>query len=74
MDDIKIIVGKRIQERRTELRMTQEEFAKKVGYKSRSAIAKIETGNSDLPQTKVYVGFLDNKNEATPSIWSSLLI
>lgn len=53
MDDIKIIVGKRIQERRTELRMTQEELAKKVGYKSRSAIAKIETGNSDLPQTKV---------------------
>ena len=53
MDDIKIIVGKRIQERRTELRMTQDELAKKVGYKSRSAIAKIETGNSDLPQTKV---------------------
>ena len=53
MDDTKINVGKRIQERRTELRMTQEELAKKVGYKSRSAIAKIETGNSDLPQTKV---------------------
>ena len=53
MDDIKIIVGKRIQERRTELRMAQEELAKKVGYKSISAIAKIENGMNGLNQSKL---------------------
>ena len=46
-------VGQNILKRRKELKMTQEDLAKKLGYKSRSAIAKIETGNSDLPQTKV---------------------
>ena len=33
--------------------MTQEELAKRLGYTSRSSIAKIETGNSDLPLSKV---------------------
>ena len=35
-------VGDRIRARRTELGMTQEELAKKAGYKSRSSINKIE--------------------------------
>ena len=33
--------------------MSQEELAKKLGYKSRSTIAKIETGKVDLPESKI---------------------
>lgn len=32
---------------------TQEELAKKTGYTDRSAIAKIEAGRIDLPQSKI---------------------
>lgn len=45
-------VGERIKRRRIELDMTQEELAKKVGYKSRSSINKIELSR-DLPLPKV---------------------
>lgn len=45
-------VGERIRQRRIELNMTQEELAKKAGYKSRSSINKIENSR-DLPITKV---------------------
>ena len=33
--------------------MSQEELAFKVGYKDRSSIAKVETGNVDLPESKI---------------------
>ena len=42
-----------IRARREELHMTQEELARKMGYKSRSTIAKIESGESDIPQKKI---------------------
>lgn len=45
-------VGDRIKKRRLELGLTQEELAKKAGYKSRSSINKIELSR-DLPLTKV---------------------
>lgn len=45
-------VGERIKLRRLELNMTQEELAKKVGYKSRTSINKIELARS-LPLSKV---------------------
>jgi transcriptional regulator with XRE-family HTH domain len=45
-------IGERIKRRRIELDMTQEELAKKVGYKSRSSINKIELSR-DLPLPKV---------------------
>lgn len=45
-------VGERIKQRRIELNMTQDELAKKVGYKSRSSINKIELSR-DLPLPKV---------------------
>ena len=32
---------------------TQEELAARMGYSDRSAIAKIETGNVDIPQSKI---------------------
>lgn len=43
----------RIKEKRIELNMTQEELADKMGYKSRSAINKIEKGLRDINQTQI---------------------
>ena len=45
-------VGERIKLRRLELNLSQDELAKKVGYKSRSSINKIELAR-DLPLRKV---------------------
>ena len=46
-------IGGKIKARREELGMTQDELAKKTGYKSRSSINKIERGGNDLPQSKI---------------------
>lgn len=46
-------IGERIKLRREELRMSQDELAKKVGYKSRSSINKIEADGRGLPQRKI---------------------
>lgn len=45
-------IGERIKTKRIELNMSQDELAKKVGYKSRSSIQKIEVAR-DLPLRKV---------------------
>lgn len=45
-------IGDRIRQKRIELNMSQDELAKKVGYKSRSSIQKIEASR-DLPLKKV---------------------
>ena len=42
-----------IRARRVALNMTQQELAKKLGYKSTSTIAKIESGENDIPQAKI---------------------
>ena len=44
---------KKIRARREELNMSQDELAKKLGYKSRSSINKIEKGENDIPQSKI---------------------
>lgn len=46
-------LGLRIKTRRNELGMTQAELAKKLGYKTKSSITKIEQGISDITQTQV---------------------
>lgn len=46
-------IGERIKHRRELLGMSQDELAKKVGYKSRSSINKIETDGRGLPQSKI---------------------
>jgi len=46
-------IGDRIAARRNELGMSQDELAKKLGYKSRSSINKIEKGGNELPQKKI---------------------
>lgn len=52
------IIGDNIRKRREELGYTQEELAKKLGYKSKSTINKIELGINDISQTKI-IAFAD---------------
>lgn len=47
------VLYERIKSRRLSLNMTQDEVAQQLGYKSRSTIAKIEAGESDIPQSKI---------------------
>lgn len=46
-------VGANIRKRRFELKMTQQELASSMGYKCRATIAKIESGENDVSQTKL---------------------
>lgn len=46
-------IGIRIRTRREELGMSQDELAEKMGYKSRSTIAKIENGVNDVVQSNI---------------------
>ena len=46
-------IGKRILARRRDLGLTQEDLAFRMGYKTKSAINKIELGINDVSQTKV---------------------
>ena len=46
-------IGDRIKARRIELGLTQDELAKKLGYKSRSTINKIELNINDITQPKI---------------------
>lgn len=54
-------LGDRIRLRREKLRISQEELATRLGYKSRSTIAKIESGENDLTQSKI-VAFAEALN------------
>ena len=57
-------IARRIRLRRIELGMTTEELAKKMGYKDRSSISKIESGKADIPQSKV-LAFADALDTTT---------
>ena len=46
-------VGENISLMRKSLGWTQEELARKMGYKSKSTINKIELGINDIPQGKI---------------------
>lgn len=46
-------IGEKIKMLRESRGMSQEELAKKAGYKSRSSINKIETDGRNLPQSKI---------------------
>lgn len=50
---IKLNIGRNILAARKRLGLTQEELAARVGYKTKSAINKIELGIRDLPQKKI---------------------
>lgn len=47
--------GENIKKRREEIGMSQEELARKCGYKSRASISKIEAEETDLTQKKIIV-------------------
>lgn len=59
-------VGANIKKRRFELRMSQQELADAMGYKTRSTIAKIESGENDVSQKKLqrFAAVLDTTVEA----------
>lgn len=46
-------LGTNIRKRRFELHMSQQELADRLGYKSRSTIAKIESGENDISHAKL---------------------
>lgn len=58
-------IGDRIKERREHLKMSQDDLAKKLGYKSRSSINKIERDASGLPQSKIVA--IANALNTTPA-------
>lgn len=47
------MIGDKIKQRRIELGLTQEELARRLGYKHRSSINKIELNQNDIYQSKV---------------------
>lgn len=47
------MIGNQIKKRRLELEMSQEELARRMGYKHKSSINKIELGINDIPQSKI---------------------
>lgn len=59
-------VGANIKKRRFELKMSQQELADAMGYKTRSTIAKIESGENDVSQKKLqrFASVLDTTVEA----------
>lgn len=61
----KMEVGERIKQRREELKMTQDELAQKVGYTSRSSVAKVEANANGMVQSKL-VAFA-NALQTTPA-------
>lgn len=46
-------IGSRIRTRREELGLSQDELAKRLGYKSRSSLNKIELDQRNLTQSKI---------------------
>lgn len=52
-EEAKKLFGMNLKKLRLEKGMSQDELAKKLGYKGRSAINKIETGVNDMPRDMV---------------------
>lgn len=46
-------IGKLIKNRREELGLSQTDLALSLGYKDRSAICRIESGENDIPRKRV---------------------
>ena len=59
-------VGANIKKRRFELNMSQQDLADAMGYKTRSTIAKIESGENDVTQKRLtkFAEVLDTTVEA----------
>lgn len=74
-------IGSRVQRRRQQLRMSQEELARRTGYGGKTSISKIEKNVNGIPQDKVSVfaealqtselyliGMVDDPNMSTDEI------
>lgn len=46
-------IGERIKARRVELGLSQRALAAKMGYKNHTAITYVESGNTDLPHSRI---------------------
>lgn len=46
-------IGEKVKQAREAKNMTQEELARALGYKSRTSINKIETGERDVPRRQI---------------------
>ena len=46
-------VGQRIKQRRLELELSQEELAKRLGYKTRAAVCSVEKDKEDLTLDRI---------------------
>lgn len=46
-------IGERIKARRQELGLTQSDLAKKLGYTDRASVSRVESGQIDLPQSRI---------------------
>ena len=76
--------GERVKARREELNMTQEELAKKIGYKSRASINKIELDKRNMKQSQIadlakalnttpgYLMGWDNSNDIADNLPSNI--
>lgn len=66
-------IGSNIRKRRFELKLSQQELANAMGYKTRSTISKIESGENDVSQKKLkkIASILDTTVEALISDYSS---
>lgn len=58
-------ISENIKRRRLELNLSQQELANRMGYRSRSTIAKIEAGENSVPSSKIpkFAGALDTTVE-----------
>ncbi len=67
-------IGANIKKRRFELKMSQQELADALGYKTRSTIAKIESGENDVSHSKLkrFAEALDISVEELISGYSAL--
>ena len=69
-------IGANIKKRRFELRMSQQELADKMGYRTRSTIAKIESGENDVSHKKLqkFAEVLDTTVEELVSGYAAAVV
>lgn len=66
-----VAMGLRIRKLREEKELSQTALAELVGYKDKTAIAKIEAGKVDLPQSKI-LSFANALNTTTAFLFGDI--
>jgi len=67
------IMGQKIKNLRESKKLSQTELAALVGYKDKTAVAKVEAGKVDLPQSKISA-FAKALNTTTSYLFSDDII